>query len=532
MKTAASITSDNSEVVNKLENVMSGMEGDVKINDVKMKLKGLIKELVSEKKQKERFREAFVENEQKLLIHNKDISTILAFNKDREENLADYLQELEDKMDEMKLEITTSKKESNEEPEESGEDSTVNTPDYPLIRGIKEESFENNQRNFASNVEFWTTILDTFAKDTKGNYRIPKVGIFTAFGVLTSKHKILGQIQKLVENKPLADLYTRIFETGRILLDYGVTDLVLPEIFCGQAMTLEEKRLIQQRPKARNNLTQLLDWIDGSYNKISGREMQEKKARQYVNTQLAKRDVDLQLVASELKTKYVASIVRTMNDFHTLSLDQLSVLHEQIAKDILQGELKLNYQKIYDKALENGILGEKVIDMASKLQGTFLVFQKNKAQANTAKIDKRHLTTKKSQPKKKLINNIEKPKSTTFPTKKPTTRFFQKRIQKTFPRKEAFRKRSFPKKEYKRDTKRLIPIQGQTGLFRWSSKDGRVKNITIPCRYHRQKGDSAEKCFMLNHCWECSRPNFLSPPINKCEGSHQWKRKERTRKKQ
>ena len=169
--------------------------------------------------------------------------------------------------------------------------------------------------------------------------------------------------------------------------------------------------------------------------------------------------------------------------------------------------------------------------MASKLQGSFLVFQKNKAQANTAKIGKRQLTTKKSQPKKKLINNIEKPKPTTFPTKKSTPRFFQKSIQKTFP-KFGKAKRSFPKKEYKRDTKRLIPIQGQTGLFRWSSKDGRVKNITIPCRYHRQKGDSAEKCFMLNHCWECSRPNFLSPPINKCEGSHQWKRKERTRKKQ
>ena len=98
--------------------------------------------------------------------------------------------------------------------------------------------------------------------DENGNYRIPRVGIFTAFGVITSKFKILGQIQKLVENKPLADLFTRIFETGRILIDYGVIDTVLPEIFCGQALTLEEKRLIQQKPKARNNLTQLLDWID------------------------------------------------------------------------------------------------------------------------------------------------------------------------------------------------------------------------------------------------------------------------------
>ena len=62
--------------------------------------------------------------------------------------------------------------------------------------------------------------------------------------------------------------------------------------------------------------------------------MMKRHAINFVNKEMAKRDCDLQLIASELLQKHVAGVVRTKSDFHKFSVDQKRVLYEQIGKEI------------------------------------------------------------------------------------------------------------------------------------------------------------------------------------------------------
>ena len=84
-----------------------------------------------------------------------------------------------------------------------------------------------------------------------------------------------------------------------------------------------------------------------------------------------------------------------------------------------------------------------------------------------------------------------------------------------------------PRKERQRahitDTSRLRKIPGSKDKL-WDSKDGKVTNIRLPCGYHRPLGMTPEECLeSLRHCYECSRPNKIAPPVRECKGRHQYR---------
>ena len=73
------------------------------------------------------------------------------------------------------------------------------------------------------------------------------------------------------------------------------------------------------------------------------------------------------------------------------------------------------------------------------------------------------------------------------------------------------------------DTSRLRKIPGSKDKL-WNSKDGKVTNIRLPCGYHRPLGMTPEECLeSLRHCYECSRPNKIAPPVRECKGRHQYR---------
>ena len=162
--------------------------------------------------------------------------------------------------------------------------------------------------------------------------------------------------------------------------------------------------------------------------------------------------------------------------------------------------------------MENGILSEKVIDLAAKIQGAFLVMHKNKS-VNSLRTPRKPKKDKEEVKKeKRTVNNLVK-----FDRNKSE--------QKQVPKQEKkFERRT-------RNISELIPIDNKPGLYTWSSKDGKIKNIVIPCEFHRNKGISAEECFKQNHCWECSRSGRLAPAVTECSGNHQWKRRTPIKKK-
>ena len=73
------------------------------------------------------------------------------------------------------------------------------------------------------------------------------------------------------------------------------------------------------------------------------------------------------------------------------------------------------------------------------------------------------------------------------------------------------------------DTSRLRKVPGSKDKL-WDSKDGKVTNIRLPCGYHKSKGMTPEECLESpRHCYECSRPNKIAPPVRECTGRHQYR---------
>ena len=175
--------------------------------------------------------------------------------------------------------------------------------------------------------------------------------------------------------------------------------------------------------------------------------MMKCHAINFVNKEMAKCDCDLQLIASELLQKHVAALVRTKSNFHKFTVDQKRVLYQEIGKEIFIGELKLNYGHIYDRAMENGILSEDLITLASKLQVSFLVMNKNKG-INAVKSTKQKTKKEKDETKRK-VNNINPSHSLTS----QETRSPQKPIL------------GVKEKKFKeRDVSELKPIPNKPGL--------------------------------------------------------------------
>ena len=109
-----------------------------------------------------------------------------------------------------------------------------------------------------------------------------------------------------------------------------------------------------------------------------------------------------------------------------------------------------------------------------------------------------------------------------FQNKQSESKFGKPSFQnrKTFPRPQGKMSQGGPN----RQSATLTPIAGSPGKFLWTSADGKLK-LRLPCRYHEDKGATAKECMSTKpgHCYECSKPGYIAPPIRECKGNHQWK---------
>ena len=114
----------------------------------------------------------------------------------------------------------------------------------------------------------------------------------------------------------------------------------------------------------------------------------------------------------------------------------------------------------------------------------------------------------------------------------PIKALFNSEMEKTVNRKigESRKKRDeeeTSRKERQRthvtDKSRLRKIPGSKDKL-WDSKDGKVTDIRLPCGYHRPLGMTPEECLdSPRHCYECSKPNKIAPPVRECTGLHQYR---------
>ena len=162
------------------------------------------------------------------------------------------------------------------------------------------------------------------------------------------------------------------------------------------------------------------------------------------------------------------------------------------------------------------------------MQGIFHINNKNKKEKvyTATKTDKKSgkAPTKKSEGKgngkaqKKRVNNAMSDDTYQRQEQRPP----RNTSDTKFGRKKEFKRES--RREFRMDTSTLRKIPGSTDKM-WDSKDGKVTNIRLPCGYHKQLGMTPEECLdsLPRHCYECSRPNKIAPPVRDCKGRHQYR---------
>ena len=406
-------------------------------------------------------------------------------------------------------------------------------------------------RDFTEEPVWWKSVIDTFALDPATGLRaIPPVVKSTAFQVENPKEGLIKAFKENINGSK--DHFYNIFETAKMMIRHGICHHLLPQIYTDHLIPLNERNLLQSKPKTRSSITALLDYIRKKNHQLTGMENAQNRAIQYYTRELNKKDACLMMATHTLKHQHARDIMRCQVNYPQLGESEREVLKESLARGIMETEFKLHYKEAWNKALELGITHLPVEELAEKMNGIFHVQSKKKrvnavakkqlAKEQKSSVKKPVESKNTGNPKRKKVNNLmEKPPQRNIITEKPFQRNdrigkpiqnnnkmekpFQRRQGEPKPGRTSFPSRKPFQKNQKRTNPNLIPIPGNPGKFLWNSPDGKVKNLRLPCRYHEDKGADVYECknSTPRHCYECSKPGFLAPPIRECKGNHQWK---------
>ena len=436
---------------------------------------------------------------------------------------------------------------------------TLVLDDYKRILGMGE---------FTEEPDFWQSVLDTFGIDPKTGLRIiPPIVKHTIFEVEHPKGRIIEAFKENVKGSE--DQHHIIFETARMMVKLGIHHQLLPMIYTDHLMPPDERKVLISNPKMRNSLTALLDYTRNKHHPMDKLRKAVTRALRYYERELEMEGACLAKTTRILKEIYARNIVMNQANYTQLSPGKRELLQESLAKCIMEDELKTNYKETWDKALEMGLWAYNypVEEIAEKMKKTFELAkgkghdtvatgQEAKEMVKTPYESKHTEDSKKEEIEQEDRNGH--PFSSEEPLKTNMKTTLNEETHHDHPHKVTYiegnpweclyhitdegrrlpimyDERDGPRSETDYDQSRESTSTGENlGEFLWSSANGTVKNVKLPCRYHKDKGITALDCMSRpGHCYECSEPGHLAPPIRQCKGKHKWKpmnRRERKRR--
>ena len=403
---------------------------------------------------------------------------------------------------------------------------------------------------FTEEPDFWQSVLDTFGIDPKTGLRIiPPIVKHTIFEVEHPKGRIIEAFKENIKGSE--DQHHIIFETARMMVKLGIHPLLLPTIYTDHLMPPEERKALKLNPEVRNSLTALLDYARNKNHPVRKMGKAAARAIRYYTRELEMEDACLVKATRILKEIYARNIAMNQSNYSQLSSGERDLLQESLAKGIMENELKRNYKETWEKALEKGLWAYNypVKKLAEKMKKIFELAKK-----------KGHNTVATGQEAKEMVKKPSENKDTETSKKGEIEQedrnghpLSGEELLKTTSNEENHHDHP-PKVTYIEgnpweclyhitDEGRRLPImydkreetdydrsreQTSTGgnleEFLWSSANGTVENVKLPCRYHEDKGVTAMECMSgPEHCYECSEPGHLAPPIRQCKGRHKWK---------
>ena len=376
---------------------------------------------------------------------------------------------------------------------------------------------------------WWTNIMNSQPKCPKTGF--PMIPPIVRTSMLQVESRQLGLIQMIQTNtKESRDLHFNLGETAKVMLKHGVHHDLLAPLFCDHILPVTERPLVATIKGATSELDVLLKYINSKTNRITGTEKAETAAKDFLNKDMMKKNPDLRVTIGRLKEYHGLEIVRTYHDYEQMTPEQIEAHKESIARMMFTNELKLNHKQSWDEAIKLGYNNQGVEEIAESMQGIFHVNSKNRKVYVATKADRRE---KAKQPARKTEKKTERKPPNKPPKKKVNnlTGTQAPRRQESRPQRPTYTAKPGAKKDFKKgprkvrlDPSRLRSIPGSSDKL-WDSKDGTVTDVRLPCDFHKARGASAEQCLTSQpmHCFECSKPGKIAPPVRECTGRHQYR---------
>ena len=372
---------------------------------------------------------------------------------------------------------------------------------------------------------WWKNILNNLPKCPEtGVPMIPPIIRGSLIEVENPQLHIIKMMQNNV--KESTDLHFNLAETAKLVLKQGIHHDLLSPLFCDYILPMKERSLVTTIKNCTSDLSVLLDYINGKTNRLTGTEERENEAKNFLNKELMKKSPDIRVTVGRLKDHYALEVVRTYHNYDNMTPQEVEAHKETLSRVWFTNELKLNHKLSWDEAIKHGYNNNFVSEIAEKMQGIFHINAQNKKVYTTTKADKRagKAPTRKSESRssgkaqKKRVNNAMSGDTYQRQEQRPPRNTSDAKTG----RKREFKRES--RREFKMDTSTLRRIAGSTDKM-WDSKDGKVTNIRLPCGYHKQLGMTPEECLdsLPRHCYECSKPNKIAPPVRECKGRHQYR---------
>ena len=417
-----------------------------------------------------------------------------------------------------------------------------------------------DRRTFTEEPVYWQSVLDTFGEDPKTGLKIiPPVVKRTLYEVEDPKGKIIEAFRDNIRGSK--DQHHVIFETARMMIKLGIDHHLLPIIYSDYLMPWHERKVLESNPEIRRSLTALLDYTRKKHHPMAKMGKAVAKAIRYYAKELKQEGTCLTTATRTLKEIYARGIVMSQATYSQLSSGEREFLQESLVKGIMENELKVYYEETWNKALEMGIthypaekLAEKVRDIfklsKEKRYGTATIEQEAKDAVTGSSENKDMENLKKGENEQDEWN--ENPSSSREPleenlrTTSPEGHHCDQSQKVTYIEGNPWEclyhitdeGRRLPIMYYETketdcdQSRKSTSTGGNLGEFLWSSANGTVKNVKLPCRYHKDQGITATECMSRpGHCYECSEPGHLAPPIRRCKGKHKWKPMNRSERK-
>ena len=256
--------------------------------------------------------------------------------------------------------------------------------EYKVNSNSYSQGYERTEESIPD-TNFWKGVIEEVLETSP---TIPRVTKSNSGTIRVQHYRIVNSLKEL-QSGSAADVVKRLHKAAVILVQNGVWHKLLPRLFVDFCLSNQDKTLgdscsDQWESKPVENL---IKFLENRVMKSGGEQLQRAAANEYVQTQFQNKNVNVNLIASQLKAVIAPRLCAAMAGFSDLETVLKKDRISTTARDLFVNGLKIYKPQIYNKALSMSLLeSPDVLKLAEQIQNLFLV--QDTESINTVWLDK------------------------------------------------------------------------------------------------------------------------------------------------